>query len=465
MIARHLLLAGVAIIALPGVASAQTTDLRTGGTAFGTVAPSSADSAPADREVTFDLEVSEDESKASAQVGGYWTHDTPDPEGGYSHLSGSWSLSLGLPVGGGDDLAVQSLNTLTRGPTVTAGVSFLRFGSTESNANALTKLSQGGARTRCVAASDAAGPLIGATVFESRNLLVGQDGKPLIDADRADALAEIAERANKALAAANVDAPEKVVSVAVSAAIAELGKGGDAEAVRKAAVAAADKQASQPAPTGVPPRPDGTPAMVGACEHPGPAGTVFLRRFSGKSNAYVNRLAFTSTQRFGFEVEVGVNRFDYLDATTLTVMDPAKPSFSGSAFWGHYFPSGVSALIGRVQYQTGYEAVDAVVVCKPVVADPAKDCAKGSPSAPTHFERVNFSVEFRQIVQTGWKVGDLAVAPKGTYDVLSNDFELSFPVFFVPAGDSSISPGFSITYSSKKDAVDFGLFLRKSFKF
>lgn len=314
------------------------------------------------RGVAFDLEVGDEESQASAQIGGYSTRNVFS-EGSTRQLGQTWALKLSVPFGGTDDLTSRaSLDALTNGPKLTATYSIFGFRS--------------GARN-----------------------LTSPRFRSLMDQARASC-----ERQ-------------------------------------------ADDQAA-----------------IDACRN-APPNPAFARRHLPGRTAEINRSLFSGIWRLGAEGAVSVNRFDFIDVATLEERDETKAQFSAALFGAYYPSDGMSAWIGRVEYQNAYEAGDASIICRPVVVDPADDCVQGVPTPPENVERLNLSVEHRRIFDTGWRHGSFAISPQATLDALSEEFELEFPVYFVPRGDWPVAPGFSVTYSSEKDEVDFGLFLRSTFSF
>ena len=83
--------------------------------------------------VDFDLNVSEEDSKASIAFGGYSTRNIYAGEAA-RQLSQSWSVRLSVPVGGGDDITSDStLEALGDGPKLT--FSYGLFGFKAANIN------------------------------------------------------------------------------------------------------------------------------------------------------------------------------------------------------------------------------------------------------------------------------------------------------------------------------------------
>ena len=88
--------------------------------------------------VAFELDVSQDESLASAELGGYFRSQRPtsEPNTRVTQYNGNWFAKATLPIGGNDDLTSSStLDALRNGPKVSVGLSFFRFVSAAQNLN------------------------------------------------------------------------------------------------------------------------------------------------------------------------------------------------------------------------------------------------------------------------------------------------------------------------------------------
>ena len=198
------------------------------------------------------------------------------------------------------------------------------------------------------------------------------------------------------------------------------------------------------------------------CRNAGPS-QEFAEEHSSYSIAAIGRALFSSMWRVGVEGSVGINRFEYFAPVTLAEQDKTKAQYSGAVFAALYPAGALSALIGKAEYQHGYEAADDAILCKPVVTDPKADCVHGAPAAPSKLERLNLSAEYRHVVPIGNDGAAFAFSPKGTVDALSGEYSIELPVYFIPTWDLPISPGASVSYSGEKDKVSFGLFLKATF--
>lgn len=191
----------------------------------------------------------------------------------------------------------------------------------------------------------------------------------------------------------------------------------------------------------------------------------FARRYSGLTNAEIDRALFSWMWRIGFEGSVTANRFPYVEAVSLQKRNEANFSYSAGLVGALYPPDAVSALIGHATYERSYKAGDKTIICRPVVTDPAHDCVNGVPTRPERADHFNLSIEYRRIFDTGLRSGSLAISPQFTIDALSGNVTAELPVYFIPRdSDFPFSPGLSIAYSTEKH-MTFGVFLRKTFSF
>jgi hypothetical protein len=352
---------------LPGTAMAQAG--AAGAEDLAAMAPAGRTENPLNG-ISFDLDVNDEESKASVQIGGNFVRSII-ADGEAHRTDATWSMKLAVPVGGTDDLTSgKTLDALGDGPKLTVNIGLLGFRSATQNLFSKSFLDiMADARVQCTSAV-------------TRNTeLQGQ---------------------------ARID------------------------------------------------------AFTDCDANPDPE---FAEKYSRSSDAAINRSLLSGFWHAGVEASVSVKRFGYLDATTLGDLHDTKLQYAAAVYGALYPADAMTAIIGKVEYERGFKAADEAIVCKPVVVDPTKDCAKGVPTAPTRTENLNLSLEFRRVFDSGWKPGSFAVSPKGTIDALSGEYELELPVYFIPRGDLPVAPGFKVSYSSEKDKVAFGLFLRSTFSF
>lgn len=187
----------------------------------------------------------------------------------------------------------------------------------------------------------------------------------------------------------------------------------------------------------------------------------FARHYLGEYA--VNRVLNHDIWRYGLQGQAGINRFGYIEAGTLDRRHDMELQLSASAFLAWYPANGTNALIARAEYQDAWEAADSAIICRPVVVTPATDCVSGAPTPPEHVQRLNASLEYRQVFSLTGRRFYLALSPRATVDTLSGDYRLDLPIYLIPRTDMPILPGITISYSSEKEDVAFALVLRASF--
>lgn len=192
---------------------------------------------------------------------------------------------------------------------------------------------------------------------------------------------------------------------------------------------------------------------------------AFARRYSDYSDVAINRTLFSGIWRIGGEASIGMARFKFVSGPTLDEVERTKIQYSGAVFFAYYPSDAVSAVISRAEYQRAYKAADETIVCKPIVVDPSNDCVTAAPAAPQRTERLNLSLEYRRVFDSGWRRGSFAISPRAAIDALSGEFEAELPVYFIPRTSSPVSPGVRVSYSSEEEKLDFGLFLKSTFSF
>jgi hypothetical protein len=191
----------------------------------------------------------------------------------------------------------------------------------------------------------------------------------------------------------------------------------------------------------------------------------FAQDYSGLSEGVINRAILSPGHAVGIEASVGFNVFDYRTPQTLVEHSDTRPQFSVKIY-GSFFPAdAISAWTLSAEYQNGFEAQDDQILCPAVVANPNDDCVRAPPGPPRNTESLQFALEHRRVLGSIPSLGEIAIAPQGTYDAISNEFELSLPVYLRLERDLGLLPGVSVTYNSEKDHVVIGLFLKRSFGF
>lgn len=191
----------------------------------------------------------------------------------------------------------------------------------------------------------------------------------------------------------------------------------------------------------------------------------FAAKYSGYSASTINRALYGGSWLIGAKASVGFADFAWRTPLTLAKNKLSKTQYAGSIFGSYYFADALTSLTGEIEYQNGFEAPDEEIVCKPVVITPADDCVKAVAAPPKAAENLILRIENRRVFWSGFKGGELAIAPQASYDVLNDAFGAELPIYYIPPGDWPVSPGIKVGYSTKDKDVSFGVFLKTAFSF
>ena len=191
----------------------------------------------------------------------------------------------------------------------------------------------------------------------------------------------------------------------------------------------------------------------------------FAVQHSGYSPSTINRALYGGSWQIGMKSSLGFADFERQTPLTLEENKANKTQYAASIFGSYFFADALTSLTGEVEYQKGYEAKEKEVVCKAVVVTPVDDCANSAPAGPDRTENLVLRIENRRVFWSGFKGGELAIAPQLSYDVLNNKFGAELPIYYIPPGDWPISPGIKVGYSTKDGGPSFGAFLKTSFAF
>ncbi|RSU56520.1 hypothetical protein DAH51_12830 [Sphingobium yanoikuyae] len=194
----------------------------------------------------------------------------------------------------------------------------------------------------------------------------------------------------------------------------------------------------------------------------GPSLSFNLSRYSATSRDAPKGFQSTAWQ-FGGEVSIGMNQFHYRDPVSLAKHSDWKPQLGIGGFLAFYPKDRRSMVSFGIDYQSSYEAAEEQILCKPMVTDPDKDCAKAAPKGPDREDSLNLSIEYRRAPKLKIAGANIGYSPKFTYDSLNDDFGAELPFYFLPSEKSPLLPGFKIGYASDKDDVILGVFLKASF--
>jgi len=194
----------------------------------------------------------------------------------------------------------------------------------------------------------------------------------------------------------------------------------------------------------------------------GPSLSFSLSRYSATKRDAPTGFQSRAWQ-FGGEVSIGTKQFHYRDPLSLAKHSNWKPQLGIGGFLAFYPSDRRSMVSFGIDYQSSYEAAEEQILCKAVVTDPDKDCAKAAPKGPDRGDSLNLSIEYRRATGLSIFGANIAYSPKFTYDSLNDDFGAELPIYFVPTAKSPVLPGFKIGYASDENNLILGLFLKASF--
>jgi hypothetical protein len=191
----------------------------------------------------------------------------------------------------------------------------------------------------------------------------------------------------------------------------------------------------------------------------------FAVEHSGLREEVINRSRLDPGYAVGVEWSVGMDRFDYRTPITLVEHSRTEPNFSVKTYFS-YFPSDAMSMFTiAAEYKNAFEAQHDQILCPAVITNPNDDCQRAPPGPPRNSESLSASLEYRRVLGSLGRLGQVAIAPRASIDAISGEYELALPVYLRPRSDFGLLPGLSVTYNSKDDEVIFGVFLKRSFSF
>jgi len=186
---------------------------------------------------------------------------------------------------------------------------------------------------------------------------------------------------------------------------------------------------------------------------------------SGTAEAVINRATLQPGIAVGIEGSVGLDVFDYRTPITLVEHSRTEPNFSIKAYFT-YFPSDAMSMFTiAAEYKNEFKAQGEQILCPTVVNNPNDDCRHAPPGPPTSNDSLLLSAEYRRVLRSLGRLGQIAIAPRASIDTLSGEYELTLPIYLRPRNDFGLLPGLSFTYNSEDDEFIVGVFLKRSFNF
>jgi hypothetical protein len=168
---------------------------------------------------------------------------------------------------------------------------------------------------------------------------------------------------------------------------------------------------------------------------------------------------------FGIDATVGINDFEWVDATTLLPQKKQHTDWSVAAHVARYLAGTHTALTASVAYQRAYKAAEEELACPPVVTNPATDCKMARLGAPSVDKNFLLAAGIRhRFADADGNLLNLAVAPLVTYDVKDGVWGVDVPVYVTPGKDGALTGGIRFGYrSDREDKFSVGLFVGTTF--
>jgi hypothetical protein len=155
---------------------------------------------------------------------------------------------------------------------------------------------------------------------------------------------------------------------------------------------------------------------------------------------------------YGIEATVGFNDFEWFDRVALVPREERRTDWSVAAHVARYLPGSHTALTGSISYQRAFEAADEVRVCPAGTTDPEAECPNMRTAGPTRNENLRLAAGVRhRVLGADGNLGNLAVAPIVTYDVIDDVFGVDVPIYYTPDEDGGLNGGIRFGYRSDRE--------------
>jgi hypothetical protein len=188
-----------------------------------------------------------------------------------------------------------------------------------------------------------------------------------------------------------------------------------------------------------------------------PKDTADISRFVNLENG-----SHRGTTKWGANVAIGYNEFDYRDRNSLAELSEDKVGYAAEAYVAHLFPSGETSISGHVAYELGYEAGKKQILC-PFNAGPGPvQCFNDPASPPKKDKSLLIKFDLRQYL--GEALGtSFAIAPLVTYDTSDDVVGIDVPLYVISDGDFGLTGGIRAGWRSDTKDVVVGIFVGKAF--
>lgn len=156
---------------------------------------------------------------------------------------------------------------------------------------------------------------------------------------------------------------------------------------------------------------------------------------------------------FGFEASVGFNDFEWFDRVSLVPREERRTDWSVAGHVAHYLSGSHTAITGSASYQRAFEAADEERVCPAGTTDPEAECPNMRTAGPTRNENLLLAVGLRhRVLGADGNLGNLAVAPIVTYDVIDDVVGVDVPIYYTPDDEGGLNGGIRFGYRSDRES-------------
>ncbi|HEX8365022.1 MAG TPA: hypothetical protein VF603_07045 [Allosphingosinicella sp.] len=171
-----------------------------------------------------------------------------------------------------------------------------------------------------------------------------------------------------------------------------------------------------------------------------------------RTNYRKNQRGYPAATDFGIDASIGSNEFEWFDRVSLVPRKERRTDWSVAAHVARYLPGSHTALTGSVSYQRAFEAAEEERVCPPGTTDPEAECPDMRTAGPTRNENLLLAVGLRhRILGADGNLGNFAVAPIVTYDVIDDVVGVDVPVYYTPDGEGGLNGGVRFGYRSDRE--------------
>jgi hypothetical protein len=173
---------------------------------------------------------------------------------------------------------------------------------------------------------------------------------------------------------------------------------------------------------------------------------------------------------YGVEIAGNQAGYNYLDRTAFATKSESHFGYKGTLFGGGLFSGkdgSQTSITGSYTWGRAYNENDEITLCQPLAGGVQSQCLTAKDGAPGKQDLSIFSLEIRYAF--GAEVGEYAkaaIAPEFSYDVESEAYSVTLPVYLVGDDKGKLRGGVRAVYLNEKqptggrdDAFTLGVFV------